>query len=458
MRPGAHVLAISLHQAGVNSTDLGFDLRLSDEGLTALPFGSTDFDGVQTEFNLDGSANGWNRNANSGEYILNDTDGGTIMSDIVDLSTETDVLFTMRVRFSENSGSSNFEEVDLFSARLELRLPGNIPQTIELAPFGLDSNQDGTVSGDEIFPGDPDNQMLDVNYVFSAEIPDAAIAARVIIEAVNDSSSERFRFSEVLFTDVRTSLVLGSVDVGVASDIALLVGPNAWVEDSPKQFSLNDAGENGGGKILVSEVINLNSAIPVSASLDLVASETSTRSNFEESDIFAAWVEVIDAAGVGSVIQLVQSQDTDGDHTISDDEFAPGVDDLEQVTASFFLAANLPPGATRAQFFIEAENNAASETFTISNVMIGDPVAEPVSFQIVNISQGGGTSYDIEFESVAGSTYALEFSPDLTAGSFSQVGVPIVGAAGTTVVNHDPGADAEGFYRVSTGRTIAVGQ
>ena len=457
---GTHVLALSVHQTGNTSSDLGFDLRLSDEGVASPPMGTTSFGGADGVFVLDGPSNGWQYDAEDGEYLLDAADGGIIMSEAVDLTGRTGILFTCDIRLDETSTASNFEAADSFAARLEVS-DGVTTSNIVLTPFGYDANQDGAITGDEIFPDLDGDQEIDLRHVLTAEIPDNIVSARFVVEAINDSSTEMFRFNNAHFTDTPTTLVLGTNEKSMTlpNDLGLLAGPNAWVEDAPKMFSLNDADSDGGGRVLASDPIDLSLATPASVSIELEVEDTSTASNFESGDFFAAWVEVLDSTGAGQVVQLVNGgNDANGNHQLEGDEFAPGVPDEEQPTRSFSLAANLPANAVTAQVFIAAEVNATTETFRLSDVVIGEPVAPPVSFRIVSIEPGDAAGYDITFESNLGTTYQLQFSPDLSAGSFADVGAPVLGQTGTTSTNHIPvPGDEEGFYRVRTGGIVIGG-
>ena len=173
-------------------------------------------------------------------------------------------------------------------------------------------------------------------------------------------------------------------------------------------------------------------------------SETSTSSNFEAPDTFQGRIETVDADGRGSIQQLVVGGlDTDGNNVISGDEIALGVDVSESVSVTVPLSVRLPVGTVSAQLIILADNNAASEFYTLSQI---SAVAAAPDFSITDITRTG-TEVFVSFESETGITYELQFSPDLTEDSFTTVVTTIADSSSTTLSN-DPGTAMRGFFRV----------
>ena len=443
---GAHTLAVSVHQTNADSTDLGFDMRLTDEGLSGLPMGQTDFGGTVADFLLDGDEGGWVI-PTPASFLLDDADGGTIRSEPVDIAGRGTVYFSMSFTADETSVASNFEEEDTFAAWLELDDGAGGLSTLTLIPAGWDANADGVLAGDEFGPGAEDDQQLILSRPLFAEIPEGFSTAVLVIEAITNSTTEMFSVSEALFTDVAPSgIALGTAEVGAPADIPLVVGPGLWEETAAMTFELNDADED---TFLIGEAVDISALPQALVSLTLTVSETSTASNFESSDYFSAWVEVTDAAGLGSVVPFVDGgNDVDGDHALSGDEFAPGVADEERASNTFPLSARLPAGAVSARIFIVSENNAASETFTLSDVLLrlAPPVVGP--FSITAVTRGPGTEVEVSWESETGAIYDLQTSTDLEAGTWTTVDT-VTATGAVTTSNHDPGVATETFYRVS---------
>ena len=439
---GDHTLAISVHQAGPTSSDLGFDLRLSDEGFAATPFGTSDLTGTQERVFLDGDTGGW---VQAGErlFVLDGVDGGSITSEEVDLTGLTDVVFALDFIANEISGTSNFEATDRFFGEVRVTLSGGGVTTVPLASAPEDRNGDRALTGDEFGPGVALTEAILFERTLFAQIPDDAVGARVVIEASLDSNTERFIMGNARFTSGGGS-GFGVVDFGTPEDIPFQLGPGGWVEEAPREFSLNAAADS----VLVSAPVDLSAAPRAEVSLLLEVSETSTGSNFEPADVFRARVIALDAGGASSTVQLVSGgADTNGDNALAGEEFAPGVDASELVEASFALSAVLPEGTVSAQIVIDAFNDSTSETFRISRVQI-TPATASSDLVITGFTLTAGVA-EVTWNSESGVTYDLQFANDLDDGEFGTVDT-ITAISGSSSALHDPGAAGtiRGFYRV----------
>ena len=438
---GEHTIAVSIHQASNTSSDLGFDLRLSDEGLSGPPIGEILLGAAPAApLIVTGDLMGWSAR-DTNEVAV--TGGGTttLRSETIDISGAADTQFSVLLGAEEVSGGSNFEIGDTLSAYLEVREDDAI-SIIPLHPYGLDLDGDGTINGDEFAPGVATNFATLFSRLVGARIPAAATEVTFVVESTCDSSTETFIIGGALLEEVGPApAALGTADLGAPVDIGVRFGVAPWTETASKEFTLNGSVITG---TIISEDIDLTGSPAATASLVLTASETSTGSNFEDTDAVLAFVEVTDFEGRGSTIQLINGgPDTDGNNVLSGEEIAPGVDVGEEVSETYILSQALPAGSVKARFFIRAVNNSSSETFVLSEIKIE---TTPPTFAIIDLVESAG-EVDLTFESEAGVTYDLQFSPNLTNGTWTTVDT-VVATGPVTAVNH--GADAaQGFYRVA---------
>jgi hypothetical protein len=432
---GDHVLAVSMHQTSATSSDLGFDLRLSDEGTEFEQIAVTDFDGAVTSVSLTVSFNDWTIRA-PGSLRLNNGDGGTLTSAEVDLTGKTGVAFSLDFTARETSAGSNLEPTDTFTASLILTDNANQITIVNLLPPSIDPNDDGILTGDEVRPGADVTAQVRIDRTLIAMIPDGTIKAQLVISAINDSNTEFFEISNGRFFN---PINIGIVNFGSPENAIFAVGPNNWVESQPYEFTLN----NADGGVLASQQIDTADIGTVTVSLDFHAEETSTGSNFEIGDTFQSWVIATDATGATSRIEMIMD---DGDNILDGTEIAPGAPVADSVMFDLALSVSVPASAELIQLFIDADNNSPTETFRFSNVQITGSPEVAADFAIISITPAA-SGFDITFESESGVTYELEFSPDLTTGSFNMVGSQVAAALQTTF-NHDPGATTPGFYRV----------
>ncbi len=438
---GEHILAVSLHQTSPGSSDLGFDLRLSDEGAAAHTLAYADFGGSRQPVFVQNGIYAW-QNIAAGEFLLNNGDGSTVVSEAVDLVGRTDVIFAMRLETEETSNSTNFEEDDRFSAKLKLVDEAGLPSELGLIPMALDTTGDGALTGSEFGPGKAPKAHAEIDRFLTARIPEGTKSARLSIEAINDSVTEEFTISDARFFE---GVVMGTVDFGTPADLFFLQGPENWVEQQPGTFAINDVD----GGVLVSDVVDVSAIRDAQINLDFNASETSTASNFESGDTFQAWLEVTDQRGSVSTIELLGGEiDSNGDNVLAGDEFAEGVDPGELVSLDLELVGFIPNRAISVQLFIEAENNSPSETFTISSILFTGVPSVPADFTILSVSrpEGGAAGWEISWESEPGVEYELQFSPDLSPGSYGRAG-SITATGPVTSLVHAPGTPF-GFYRV----------
>ena len=437
---GTHTLAVSVHQFNDTSSDLALALRLSDDGLIAAPLGSVNIGGIETPLFPSAAETEWIPFDNN-RYLLNNAES-TLSSERIDITGLGDLLFTAQLRADETSNGSNFEANDTFTARIDLDSGGVVTESISLIPLGADTNGDGALGGQEVNEGRVNNAAVSFELTARARIPSGFTGATLVIDGVNNSFSETFSIDSALITEAPPLVSFGTNAIGTAVDITAPFGLAQWTEsDTPQTFVLNAADF---AEPLISEIIDVSGAPQVAINLVVEFSETSTSSNFEAPDTFQGRIETVDADGRGSIQQLVVGGlDTDGNNVISGDEIALGVDVSESVSVTVPLSVRLPVGTVSAQLIILADNNAASEFYTLSQI---SAVAAAPDFSITDITRTG-TEVFVSFESETGITYELQFSPDLTEDSFTTVATTIADSPSTTLSN-DPGTAMRGFFRV----------
>lgn len=443
---GDHTLAVSVHQGGTTSSDMGFALRLSDDGPLSPIIGATNLNGVTGDFAVDGAIGEWEQTG-AAAFGLNNGDGGIVRSEPVSLAGLGEVLFSMNILLDETSVSSNFEDTDSFNAFLELDDGAGGITTLPLIPAALDSDASGALTGDEFGPGVDAGESVVLSLFLTARIPAGISTATLVIEAINNSNSEFFELSNALFTDaIPGGLNLGTVEITLPMDIPLLVGPDLWVQDSPRVFSINDIDVPSR---LVSDSFGLGGVSQAEVSLLLSANETSSVSNFEGSDTFQAWVETITASGNTATVQLVSGAlDADADNILQGDEIAPGADDADNLMEQIAFSARLPVGAVQARIFIEAVNNSASETFIVSDLFVREAPPLPDAFAITDIMLVPGTGVQLSWETEVGAGYELQFSPDLAEGNWTTVET-LMATGAITTTTHDPAGASQAFYRAA---------
>ena len=445
---GDHTIAVSLHQNEAISSDLGFDLRLSDEGIETLPFGVVKLSEPATVFSLAEQLSFWT-NPSGFTFELNNATPPVMCSKRAEFGGNTmPWLMILDFEATETSGSTNFEPEDHFLATVEVDNGVDAPTVLSLIPAALDTDGSGSLNGDEFGPALAENQSVDFFRPLVVPIPDGMTGGVVKIDAVNDSKSETFSISNVRFVPApgRPLTVMGQIDFGVATEFNVFYSPDEWIETgSVGEFEISDSDER---TAILSQPINLGVFPQAQVSLMLNASETSLASNFDGPATFAAWVEVIDSDGKGWRIDLVNGGlDTDGDRWLTDEEFAPGAEVTEFLDIKIPLSAQLPAAAVTAQIVIVGSAGSPTETLTISDVKITAAEANTGEFLITGITEVEG-GYTITWNSEVGSTYDLQFTADAETTPFAAVAT-LTATAGSSSLTHDPGVEPNGFYRIS---------
>ena len=445
---GDHTLAVSVHQNEAISSDLGFDLRLSDEGIETLPFGLVKDGDPATVFSLAEQLSIWT-NPSDYSFKLNNGNPPVMCSKRASFDGNTiPWLLVMDLTVSEGSNGTNFEVEDYFSATVEVDNGVDAPFVLSLIPAALDADGSGALNGDEFGPGLEGTQQVDFFRPLVVEIPDGMTGGVVKIDAINDSKTENYEISNVCFVPAsqRPPTVMGQIDFGVATDFNVYYEPNEWIgTGTVGEFVINDSDERAA---ILSQPIDLSFFSPAQVSLLLNASETSEGSNFDGPATFSAWVEVVDSADKGWRIDLVNGGlDTDGNRWLTNEEFAPGAEVTELLDINIPLSAQLPASAVTAQIVIVGGAGSLTETLTISDIKI--TAAEPSSgdFLITGIQSVAG-GYTITWNSEAGSTYDLQYTADPETTPFATVAT-LTATGGSSSLTHDPGAEPDGFYRIS---------
>ena len=445
---GDHTIAVSLHQSSATSSDLGFDLRLSDEGIGSLPFGVIKDGEPATVFSLAEQLSVWTNPADF-TFELNNGNPAVMSSKRAALGDNT-IPWLVVVDFTARdiSSGSNFEADDRFSATVEVDNGVGGPTLLSLIPMALDTDGSGSLNGDEFGVGLADSQRVDFFRPLVVPIPEGMTGGAVNIDALNDSNSETFAISNVRFIPAaQTPLtVMGQIDFGAGTDFKVYYSPDEWIgTGTAGEFVINDSDERAA---ILSQPINLAVSPPAQVSLMLNAAETSEGSNFDGPTTFSAWVEVIDSADKGWRIDLVNGGlDTDGNRWLTNEEFAPGAEDTELLDINIPLSAQLPADAVTAQIVIVGAAGSSTETLTISDLKITAAGPNTGEFFITGISQVAG-GYTITWNSDVGSTYDLQFTADLETNPFVTVAT-LTATGGSSSLTHDPRGEANGFYRIS---------
>ena len=199
---GTHTLAISVHNAANNSSDLGLYVRLLGTPPVMLV---RDIAGTSTDILLDGSSPGtWTASSiRKGSYSMNQTTESTMTSLPVDLTTVGDAYFSVTLYAWETSTSSNFESTDFFQPRLLVTFEDASTGEVFLLDSADDLNGDGKLDGSELNrPGSGGELFTQFSRNFIASIPANVNSARLEITGLVDSGSENFRWGVGRISDV----------------------------------------------------------------------------------------------------------------------------------------------------------------------------------------------------------------------------------------------------------------
>lgn len=198
---GPHTLAVSLHNAASDSSDLALYLRLLGSTPPPPVMLTRNIAGNPTTVRAEAAVPGWTA-ARSDSFIMNGSTGATIRSDTIDLSTVGPASVALSLYASENSTGSNFEPTDSFSAKLEVTLDDNTTAEISMVPVADDLNADGLLNGDEMNP----ILATATEYIYcsrnlTAAIPANVKSARLVVSGTADSASETLRWGAATITD-----------------------------------------------------------------------------------------------------------------------------------------------------------------------------------------------------------------------------------------------------------------
>jgi hypothetical protein len=169
------------------------------------------------------------------------------------------------------------------------------------------------------------------------------------------------------------------------------------------------------------QVVIVDNSSNMAASVSLPAGTTSYSFTGVPGGIYRATITAVSAAGIEST--------TPG-------QSDPGAPAADSPTSSLMLLA------AEEDQDSDGESNA-DEAAAGTNPFLASSV-----FRVSGIARAGG-SIEVSFPSVAGKTYQLETSTDLTVGSWSDAGEPFVAEGASTTLAHVPGSgDGRRFYRV----------
>ena len=174
------------------------------------------------------------------------------------------------------------------------------------------------------------------------------------------------------------------------------------------------------------------------------------------------WAAVSDALGGIAGYRLIVSTDAAGNNvlfntmvgnvtTYTINDATPGQTLYARVDAINNAGIEGPLSAVSAAVAV-LDPNGDSDGDGVSNAsedLAGTDPLDPTSvFRVQSVVRNaGGSTVQITWSSVSGKKYEVDFSPDLSPGSFTAVSSAIIATAGTTTFAHQP-STAKGFYRV----------
>jgi hypothetical protein len=198
---GPHTLAVSVHNAASDSSDLALYLRLLGSIPPPPVMLTRNIAGTQTTIRAEAAVPGWTA-ARTDSFIMNGSAGAAIRSDAIDLSTVGPASVALTLYASENSTGSNFEPTDSFSAKLEVTLDDNTTAEINMVPAADDLNADGLLNGDEMNPLlAAVTEAIYCSRNLTAAIPANVKSARLVVSGTADSTSESLRWGAATITD-----------------------------------------------------------------------------------------------------------------------------------------------------------------------------------------------------------------------------------------------------------------
>ena len=198
---GPHTLAVSVHNAASDSSDLALYMTILGSAPPPPVMLTRNIAGTSTTIRAEAAVPGWTA-ARADSFIMNGSAGAAIRSDAVDLSSVGAATVALTLYATENSTGSNFESTDSFSAKLEVTLDDNSTAEISMVPAADDLNSDGLLNGDEMNP----ILATPTEYIYfprnlTADIPANVKSARLVVSGTADSTSETLRWGAASITD-----------------------------------------------------------------------------------------------------------------------------------------------------------------------------------------------------------------------------------------------------------------
>lgn len=223
---GTHVIAISLHNALNSSSDLGILVRLFGSSPPPPPLLISEVGGAPVDVPAVAGFTGWSSGSTYG-FSMNGPAGTlhTLQSEPIDVTAAGEEYFTMQLYAFETSAGSNFEAADSFAAKLLVTLDDDSQTEVNLIPAELDTDANGTLTGDEFDPGlMAVSASVAVGRQLSGTVPANAKFVALQIQAINDSTSEEFRIGGARLSTVPS----GSDDDGdgLTREVELFSGTN----------------------------------------------------------------------------------------------------------------------------------------------------------------------------------------------------------------------------------------
>jgi hypothetical protein len=112
------------------------------------------------------------------------------------------------------------------------------------------------------------------------------------------------------------------------------------------------------------------------------------------------------------------------------------------------LIADWPPGAALWLVWEMADPAGKSQGLAIDNLSFSASDQQSVGSEPNLTAQISGANLFINWLSLSGTSYQMEFTDDLASGAWTALGAPIIGTGAVLTFTNSVGASAQRFYRL----------
>ena len=159
---------------------------------------------------------------------------------------------------------------------------------------------------------------------------------------------------------------------GTSTNVLVDGAVTGWVSPRTGAWRMNGTG-TGGPYTVQSSMVDLATEGAAYFSMMVYLYEVSNTSNFEATDEFAAKLEVIFDDDSGTEYNLIPAElDTDGNGTLTGEEFALGRAATDLVFLSKQLSVPIPANVKSARLIVSGINDSSSENFLWGNARVSD--------------------------------------------------------------------------------------